>query len=120
MVTSLVLSLVAPLLRPLLTVYVQSCYSLVTTWVQYGLQALTHSQSVLQDQGSDASGGSGKSRGSGSSAGKKRKRESGSKGRAGAEAVIEVEGDEPAQLITMQPVSHLLPLLYSRTLMPDS
>ena len=71
---------------------------------------------MLQDQDSDASG---RSPGSGSSA-KKRKGERGSKGKASAEAVIEIEGDEPAQLMTMQPVSHLLALAGARILMSGS
>ena len=79
---------------------------------------MTDLQSVSQEQESDASGGSGRSRASGSSAGKKRKRESGSKG-ANAEALIVIEGDEPAQLITMQPVSHLLALPDASILMPE-
>ena len=91
----------------------------MTAWVQHGFQVMTDSQSVLQYQESDASGGSGRSRGSGSSASKKRKREDGSKG-ASAEALVEIEGDEPAQLITMQPVSYLLALPNARILMPAS
>ena len=68
-----------------------------------------------QDQESNVSGGSnGQSQGSGSSASKKRKRQNGSQGAGVADsqgAVVEIEEDEPAQLIAMQPVSRLLGFL---------
>ena len=70
---------------------------------------------MWQDQESDASGGSngGRSQGSGSSASKKRKRQHSNKGAGDADsrgAVIDIEGDEPAQLIALHPVSCLLVL----------
>ncbi|KAL3135513.1 hypothetical protein ABBQ38_005993 [Trebouxia sp. C0009 RCD-2024] len=79
--------------------------------VSFNLDEHPFAEEASEDQESDASGSSnGRSRGSGSSASKKRKRQSGNTGAGVADsrgAMIEIEGDEPAQLITMQPVKLL-------------
>jgi len=72
------------------------------------LTGTTGLQDVDDDQGSDSSGhsdGSGESnKGKKKKKNSKRKRQS-SNSASSAEGFIEVEGDEPAQLMTMLPVS---------------